>query len=259
MALRDWMLRNIPDEEDGELPFSNEEQSEILGLDPRWTSFLRFDRFEFDRLRAVIGSVNARRTAVTVYPPADSVHRWSHLCGPDNVRVVIVGQDPYHDGSASGLAFGTIPGARPPPSLMNIYRELARSVPPFVPPPDGNLDPWCTQGVLLLNSVFTVEKGRPGSHENLGWQLLCDKVIRSISVERQNIVFMLWGRQAQEKEYLIDATRHLVLKSSHPSPKAIGARLPFYGNGHFAKANDYLTQNGKAAVVWSVLSQSMCF
>ncbi|AAK57160.1 T114 [Tupaiid betaherpesvirus 1] len=254
MALRAWMLANIPDEQRPTATEPPEDQALWLEMDLRWVRFLRLSRFELDHLRRIVDAVRRdRERGHTVYPAPEDVHRWSRLCGPEDVHVVIIGQDPYHDGSANGLAFATT-GDRIPPSLRNIFKELVRSVPGFEMPGSGCLDGWCEQGVLLLNSVFTVLRGRPGSHEHLGWQTLCDALIRQLSERREHLVFMLWGKLAQEKEYLIHPTRHLILRSCHPSPRVTSTS--FVGNDHFRRANEYLLTHGSPAIRWQQLTGS---
>lgn len=248
------MLQNIPDDRGPSTSVHHTEQALRLGIDQEWVTFLDLDCFEISRLAHVTSSVENDRATTVVYPATDNVHRWSRACKPGDVRVVVVGQDPYHDGSASGLAFGTVPGGKIPPSLHNIFKELCRSVPDFRMPAHGCLDQWCSEGVLLLNSVFTVIRGKPGSHDTLGWNILSDKVIRKLSEKRDRIVFMLWGRNAQDKEYLINQTKHLILKSSHPSPRVVCSKTPFLGNGHFVKANEYLVRHGHPAVNWNIIN-----
>lgn len=255
MALRAWLLQNVCAHDSGsDRTVDVEEQHRLFGIERVWLNFLAFDQFEIRRLCSTVAMVEADRKERTVYPPSDDVHRWSRLCAPDQVRVVIIGQDPYHEGSASGLAFGTVPGGKIPPSLLNIYKEMHRTIQGFQMPNSGFLDPLCSEGVLLLNSVFTVIQGQPGSHETYGWQVLCDRAISQLSRRTEHLVFMLWGRSAQEKEYLIDNNRHLVLKSSHPSPRVRLSKTPLIGNDHFVKANRYLTQHGKPPVDWTVLN-----
>lgn len=182
-----------------------------------------------------------------IFPPQPL--RALQLTPPDAVRVVILGQDPYHGrGQAEGLAFSVAPGVRVPPSLRNIFKELQRDLgtplPPF-PAPGGSLVRWAQQGVLLLNSSFTVEEARPASHAGRGWEALSDAVIRQVSAGAQPVVFMLWGAHAQSKRTLIDASRHGVLLANHPSPlSALRPPLPFMGCGHFSQAQQWLAAQG---------------
>ena len=168
----------------------------------------------------------------------------------ESVKVVILGQDPYHGaGQAHGLCFSVQAGFRIPPSLRNIYRELASDI-DFQPPEHGCLSCWAQAGVLLLNSTLTVEEKNPGSHQEQGWERFTDAAIRALNEQRQGLVFMLWGNFAQSKAALIDVNRHLVLKTSHPSP--LSARRGFSGFRHFSRANDYLTARADAPVDWSL-------
>ena len=174
-----------------------------------------------------------------VFPPHPL--RALALCPPESVRVVILGQDPYHGrGQAEGLAFSVAPGVALPPSLRNIFKEIQRdlgTLPPAFPSPGGSLVKWAENGVLLLNTCLTVEEGMPASHAKRGWEQLTDAVIRNVSDRQQNVVFMLWGAHAQSKRELIDANRHKILLANHPSPlSALRPPLPFIGCGHFSVA-----------------------
>ncbi|MGB4116937.1 MAG: uracil-DNA glycosylase [Polaromonas sp.] len=174
-----------------------------------------------------------------IFPPQPL--RALALTPPEAVRVVILGQDPYHGrGQAEGLAFSVAPGVALPPSLRNIFKEIQRDLgtpPPAFPVPGGSLVKWAENGVLLLNTCLTVEEGQPASHAKRGWELLTDAVIRHVSVHQQNVVFMLWGAHAQTKQELIDANRHKILLANHPSPlSALRPPLPFIGCGHFSVA-----------------------
>ena len=184
-----------------------------------------------------------------VFPPQPL--RALELTPPESVRVVILGQDPYHGrGQAEGLAFSVAPGVAFPPSLRNIFKELQRDLgtpPPTFPQPGGSLVKWAQKGVLLLNTCLTVEEGQPASHSGRGWELLTDAVIRQVSKEAQPAVFMLWGAHAQSKRALIDAGRHLVLTANHPSPlSALRPPVPFIGCGHFSQARAWREQHGSA-------------
>lgn len=179
------------------------------------------------------------RAGASIFPPLPL--RALQLTPPDAVRVVILGQDPYHGrGQAEGLAFSVAPGVPFPPSLRNIFKEQLRDLGtpiPAMPQPGGSLVAWAQQGVLLLNTCLTVEEGQPASHSGKGWELLTDAVIRHVSQGAQSVVFMLWGAHAQSKRSLIDASRHLVLVSNHPSPlSALRPPVPFMGSGHFSQA-----------------------
>ncbi|WP_076342724.1 uracil-DNA glycosylase [Brachymonas chironomi] len=193
----------------------------------------------------------ARQQGVVIYPPADEVFSAFSLTPFDAVNVVILGQDPYHGaGQAHGLAFSVKPGIGIPPSLQNIYKELANDIPGFVMPQHGFLQRWAEQGVLLLNTVLTVQAGQAHSHASWGWETFTDRVVAQLNQGRDGLVFMLWGSHAQRKGAMIDRQRHLVLKAPHPSP--LSAYRGFFGCGHFSKANDWLQQHGQSPVDWQV-------
>ena len=183
----------------------------------------------------------------TVYPPGSLIFNAFNTTPFDKVKVVLLGQDPYHNpGEAMGLSFSVPRGVRTPPSLQNIYKELKEDL--GVPIPNhGDLTHWAEQGVFLLNAMLTVERNKPRSHQKIGWQTFTDTVIRRLSDQRQGLVFMLWGGFARQKKQLIDNTKHLVLEAAHPSPLAGGA---FFGSRHFSRANEYLKQQGKEPVDW---------
>jgi len=196
--------------------------------------------------------VAARQVAGAVIYPA-SVLRALELTARDQVRVVILGQDPYHgEGQAEGLAFSVPPGHRMPPSLRNVFKELQRDL-QLPPPQHGHLGAWARRGVLLLNTCLTVEAGRPASHSRQGWEALTDAIIKSLSEDRSARVFMLWGAHAQAKAAGSQAGgRHLVLKANHPSPlSARRGPLPFLGCGHFSAANRFLAAHGQTPIDWS--------
>ena len=182
------------------------------------------------------------------FPPAGKIFRAFDLCPFDKVRVVIIGQDPYHDvNQAHGLCFSVQEGVRIPPSLENIYKELNRDLGKPIPT-SGNLTHWAEQGVLLLNATLTVEAHKAGSHQGKGWEELTDAAIQALNNQRENIVFMLWGSYAQRKGQFIDRNRHLVLTAVHPSP--LSAYRGFIGCGHFSQANVYLQQHGQTPIAW---------
>lgn len=192
----------------------------------------------------LLGFLDERMEAgACIFPPWPL--RALQLTPPEAVRVVVLGQDPYHGrGQAEGLAFSVAPGVRTPPSLRNIFKELQRdgaASPSPIPHTGGSLVPWAQNGVLLLNTCLTVEEGQPASHAGKGWEVLTDAIIRSVSDARQPVVFMLWGAHAQSKQPLIDASRHLVLTANHPSPlSAMRPPLPFIGCSHFSQARAWL-------------------
>ncbi len=184
----------------------------------------------------------------TVYPPGKEIFRAFDLTDFDKVKVVILGQDPYHGPKqANGLAFSVRDGIPMPPSLVNIFKEINKEYGKELPP-SGNLERWARQGVLLLNATLTVQAREAGSHQKKGWEEFTDAVIRHISEETQNVVFMLWGAYAQKKGAIIDENKHLVLKSPHPSP--FSADKGFFGNDHFKKANAYLKENDQEEIDW---------
>lgn len=184
----------------------------------------------------------------TVYPPGPEIFRAFDLIDFDKVNVVILGQDPYHGpGQANGLAFSVRDGITKPPSLINIFKEVKTEYGKDIPS-SGNLERWAQQGVFLLNSTLTVRARQAGSHQKKGWEEFTDAVIRKLSEEREHLVFLLWGAYAQKKGAVIDESKHLVLKSAHPSPFA--ADRGFFGNNHFQQANAYLKEHGKAEIDW---------
>lgn len=185
-----------------------------------------------------------------VYPPVEEVFNAFKLTPLNQIKVVILGQDPYHgEGQAHGLAFSVRQGHKIPPSLKNIYKELNHDLKIPVTT-NGDLSQWASQGVFLLNTALTVTAKLPGSHKDIGWELFTSSVINAISSHREHIVFLLWGKHAQDKEPLIDANKHLVLKSPHPSP--FSARKGFFGSNHFSKANRYLSEHGINPINWSL-------
>lgn len=184
----------------------------------------------------------------TVYPPGKEIFRAFEVCKFEDVKVVILGQDPYHGPKqANGLAFSVHDGVRMPPSLVNIFKEIQNELGKELPP-TGNLERWAEQGVLLLNATLTVQARNPGSHQRKGWEKFTDAVIQKVSENKSGVVFMLWGAYAQKKGEVIDTSKHLVLKSAHPSPYS--ADRGFFGNGHFIKANEYLKGQGKEPIDW---------
>ena len=200
--------------------------------------------------KGILDFVNARRAVAQVYPPPAKVFEAIRLCPLDRLKVVIVGQDPYHGpGQAHGLSFSVQPGVKPPPSLLNIYQELQSDL--GIPPArHGYLKHWADQGVLLLNSVLTVERSKPKSHADCGWEQFTDKVIEMINLHCLGTVFLLWGSPAQKKGRQIDSSRHLVLKSPHPSPYS--ADRGFFGCRHFSRCNSYLEETGRKAIDWAL-------
>jgi uracil-DNA glycosylase len=183
-----------------------------------------------------------------IFPSDINIFKAFKLCPLDKVKVVILGQDPYHQaGQAHGLAFSVPEGEKIPPSLKNIYKELASDTNKKVSG-SGSLEHWAKQGVLLLNSTLTVEEGQPGFHQGWGWETFTDQVIKTVSAKKEHVVFLLWGKFAQDKEDLIDNYKHLVLKAPHPSP--LSAHRGFFGCQHFSKTNEFLIKHGKEKINW---------
>lgn len=190
-----------------------------------------------------------RASGKQIYPPANEVFRAFTLTPLEQVRVVILGQDPYHGpGQANGLAFSVNPHVAFPPSLQNIFKELSNDIADFQIPMHGDLTPWAEQGVFLLNTVLTVQQGQAHSHADWGWEIFTDKVIETLNEHCEHVVFMLWGAHAQKKGRYIDTTKHLVLRAPHPSP--LSAYRGFFGSGHFSKANHYLLAHNRKAINW---------
>ncbi|CAN7640856.1 uracil-DNA glycosylase [Pseudomonas solani] len=221
-----------------------------IKLEAGWKEALR-DEFDKPYMKALGEFLRAEKAAgKVVFPPGPMIFNALNSTPLDEVKVVIIGQDPYHGpGQAHGLCFSVQPGVPIPPSLLNIYKELKRDL--NIDMPDhGHLQSWAEQGVLLLNTSLTVEQARAGSHANQGWQPFTDRVIEVVSAHQPNLVFLLWGAHAQSKQRLIDSTKHLVLRSAHPSP--LSAYRGFLGNGHFSRCNKFLEQHGLAPIDWSV-------
>lgn len=216
-------------------------------IDESWRQVLQpeFDKPYFELLTDFVRHAYATHQC---FPPARQIFRAFDLCPFDKVRVVIIGQDPYHDvNQAHGLCFSVQEGVPAPPSLVNIYKELNRDLGKPIPT-SGDLTHWAEQGVLLLNATLTVEAHKAGSHQGKGWEELTDAAIQALNNQRSNIVFMLWGSYAQRKGQFIDRRRHLVLTAVHPSP--LSAYRGFIGCGHFSQANNYLLQHGQTPIAW---------
>lgn len=193
---------------------------------------------------------NEKAAGKTIFPKGAEYFRALDLTPLDEVKVVILGQDPYHGaGQAHGLCFSVRPGVRIPPSLVNIYKELQSDL-GIAPARHGFLEHWARQGVLLLNSVLTVEESRAASHQGQGWEQFTDAVIRAVNEDCEHVVFMLWGSYAQKKAAFVDRSRHLVLKAPHPSP--LSAHNGFFGSRHFSQANEYLVARGRNAIDWQL-------
>ena len=217
-------------------------------IDPTWKSHLH-QEFEKEYFLNLAEFVKNEYGSNTVYPPGSLIFNAFNLCPFQNVKAVIIGQDPYHGpDQAHGLCFSVRDGVAFPPSLINIFKEIASDT--GIPrPTSGNLERWASQGVLLLNATLTVRAHMAGSHQKKGWEQFTDSVIDVLNKEKKNLVFFLWGAYAQKKGEAIDRTKHLVLESVHPSP--LSAMRGFFGNNHFSKCNDYLKGHGIEPIDWS--------
>ena len=217
-------------------------------LEAGWKAAL-YEEFEKPYMRELGDFLRSEKAAgKQIYPPGTLIFNALNSTPLAQTKVVVIGQDPYHGpGQAHGLCFSVQPGVKTPPSLVNIYKELKRDLNIDIPS-HGNLQHWAEQGVLLLNTSLTVEHGIAGSHAGKGWQFFTDKVIEVVSEQQERLVFLLWGSHAQSKEKLIDSSKHLVLKSVHPSP--LSAHRGFIGNGHFSRCNKFLQQHGLSPIDW---------
>jgi len=216
-------------------------------IESSWKEVLA-DEFEKPYFSLLTSFVRREYQTKQIFPPASLIFNAFNLSPFEKVKVVIIGQDPYHEvGQAHGLCFSVNDGVKFPPSLVNIFKEIERDYGKPIPQ-SGNLVRWANQGVFLLNATLTVCQGAAGSHQNKGWEEFTDRVIKEISDRKDHVVFLLWGSYAQRKGLVIDEKKHLVLKAVHPSP--LSAYRGFIGCGHFRKANEYLTQNGESAIEW---------
>lgn len=215
-----------------------------------WQNFLQQQQQEyFEQIQSYVA--NARQQGKVVYPPEDDVFSAFTATPLDQVKVVILGQDPYHGpDQAHGLSFSVKPGVKTPPSLANMYKELATDIDGFTIPDHGYLQSWAEQGVLLLNTVLTVEQGNAHSHAKIGWETFTDKVIEHIDQECEGVIFLLWGAHAQKKGKKINTQKHHVLKSAHPSP--LSAYRGFFGCQHFSQTNTLLQAMNKTPITWQV-------
>jgi len=219
-------------------------------IEQSWKEVLHneFSKPYFQQITAHLKTEKA--TGATIYPPGPLIFYAFDKTPFDNVKVVLLGQDPYHGkGQAMGLSFSVPDGVKPPPSLENIFKELHSDIGMSIPQ-TGNLTKWAEQGVFLLNAILTVRAKEPASHQKIGWQQFTDRVIQILSDEKEGVVFLLWGKFAQEKQVLIDATKHHILKAAHPSPYS--ADKGFFGCRHFSKANQLLAKEGKDPIDWSL-------
>jgi uracil-DNA glycosylase len=219
-----------------------------INIDPSWNDCLQ-DEVDKEYFKELLTKINTLYSSKTVYPPKQDIFNAFHVTPRDDLKVVIIGQDPYHgEEQAHGLCFSVRKGIKIPPSLKNIYKELKNEF-GYEIPEHGDLTSWAQQGVLLLNSVLTVEKGQAASHRNIGWETFTDHVVKWINDNTQNTIFMLWGNDAKKKGKNIDRARHLVLESGHPSPLSVRF---FRGNAHFSKANTFLKKIGKKPIKWQI-------
>lgn len=221
-----------------------------IQIDDSWKIALadEFDKPYFKELRQFLAT--EKQSGKTIYPPGSLIFNAFNSTPFDKVKVVILGQDPYHgDGQAHGLCFSVQYGVKPPPSLVNIYKELKSDV-GFEIPAHGNLQKWTEQGVFLLNAMLTVEANQPASHQKKGWEEFTNAVIQKLSKERSGLIFMLWGNFAQQKAVLIDETKHTILKAAHPSP--FSAYNGFFGCKHFSKTNEILKAKGEEEIDWQI-------
>ncbi len=216
-------------------------------IEPSWHERLA-SQWEMPYFKQLTDFVREQYRTHTVFPPGSKIFAAFDACPFDKVKVVILGQDPYHDvGQANGLCFSVNPGIPMPPSLVNIFKEIRDDIGTEMPA-TGDLSRWAHQGVLLLNATLTVEAHRAGSHQGKGWEEFTDEVIMRLANDREGIVFLLWGAYAIKKGAFIDRTRHLVLTSPHPSP--LSAHRGFFGNKHFSRANAYLVERGQSPIEW---------
>ncbi len=219
-----------------------------IKLEPSWLALLQ-DEFKqpyMQELKQFL--LTQKQQGKVIYPASDLIFNALNTTPFDSVKVVILGQDPYHGpNQAHGLCFSVLPNVRLPPSLLNIFKEIRQDL-GFTMPTHGYLQPWAEQGVLLLNATLTVEQNQAGSHQNRGWEQFTDRAIQLLNEQREGLVFLLWGSYAQKKGQFIDKQKHLVLKAPHPSP--LSAHRGFFGTRHFSKANAYLEQHGLKPIDW---------
>lgn len=220
-----------------------------IDLLPSWQTVLS-DEIEKPYFQDLIQAVDQEYQNSTCFPPKDLIFSAFNNCSLENLKVVIIGQDPYHgEGEANGLCFSVNDSVKIPPSLRNIFREMNTDLESIFFPTTGNLEAWAKQGVLLLNASLTVRKDNPNSHKHLKWNLFTDAVIQKISEKKENVVFMLWGSFAQKKGAKIDRNKHLVLESGHPSPMSAN-QGKWFGNKHFSQANEYLKKHNLEMIDW---------
>lgn len=228
----------------------NSENNKPIELEEGWLNQLapEFDKRYFKVLKDFLLQEKAH---YTIYPPSKLIFNALNLTPYSNVKIVLLGQDPYHGvGQAHGLCFSVQEGTKQPPSLVNIFKEIRADLDIPMSSTSGNLENWAKQGLLMLNATLTVRAGQAGSHQGKGWETFTDSIISQLSANKQGLVFLLWGRFAQNKAQLIDGTKHLILTAAHPSP--FSAYNGFFGCKHFSKTNQYLIQNGKQPIDWHI-------
>ena len=222
-------------------------------MESSWKEALKNEFTKSYFLEIVTFLKTERSAGKIIYPPGPLIFNAFNQTPFDKVRVVILGQDPYHNpGQAHGLSFSVPTGIKPPPSLVNIYKEIQKDIGIDMPAEYGNLTKWAEQGVLLLNAILTVRANDPASHSKIGWMEFTDAVIKKISDQKEGVIFLLWGKFAQDKQFLIDETKHFILKAAHPSP--FSADKGFFGCKHFSKTNELLTRQGLAPIDWKLLT-----
>jgi len=225
-----------------------------LHLHSEWKAFLK-EEISSNNFQAIISALAIERKIHTILPANDMIFNAFNFTTPNNIKVVILGQDPYHGkGQANGLSFSVTNGVKTPPSLRNIFKELQSDLNHSIPT-NGNLDSWTNQGVLLLNATLTVREKKAGSHQELGWEPFTDSVIKKISDKKEGIIFLLWGAFAQKKSVLIDTNKHHILTASHPSP--FSAYKGFLGCKHFSKTNKILLNNNQKPINWKLCSEPL--
>ena len=220
-----------------------------LNLIEDWREFLK-EEISKDYFQNLMKSVSEEYQKTECYPPKEQLFNAFNYCAPKEVKVVIIGQDPYHGtGEAHGMCFSVNDTVKIPPSLRNIYKELLTDMDSIFLPTSGNLEHWARQGVLLLNATLSVQKDQANSHKHLEWQKFTDSVIKIISEDRENVVFLLWGGFANNKAKLIDTTKHIILSTGHPSPLSANRGF-WFGNKHFSETNKILKENGQKEIIW---------
>ncbi len=220
-----------------------------VAIDDTWYELLH-DEFEKEYFIHLKAFLKSEKEKYTIYPPGSKIFSAFNHTPVDKVKVVIIGQDPYHGaGQANGLCFSVSDGIKQPPSLVNIFKELHNDL-NLPMPKNGNLEKWANQGVLLLNATLTVRANQAGSHQKQGWEEFTDSVIKKLSEKKDGLIFLLWGKFAQDKAALIDHSKHSILKAAHPSP--FSANKGFFGCKHFSKTNEILINNGQSPIDWKI-------